>query len=130
MMMSSGESRLPEREGIREAFGEISYSNPPAEVNSAHHYAQVSVLFEVLNRMVVAGECGKARAYEVDLAKQHLSYAQRPEDWLRCDHKSATGYFMATLWRQQLNLVIRGPARFTVAKPMRQGPGQMIVLLP
>ena len=62
--------RLPEGEGIREEFGEISYSNPKAEVNGAHNYAQISVLFDVLNRMVIAGECGKARAYEVDLAKK------------------------------------------------------------
>jgi hypothetical protein len=71
--------------------------------------------------MVIAGECGKARAYEVDLARKHLSYAQRHEDLLLCDRHYATG--QATLRRQKLNLVIRCPARFTVAKPMLQGQG-------
>ena len=54
--------RLPKGEGIREKFGEISHSNSKAEVNGAHNYAQVSVLFDVLNRMVIAGECGKTCA--------------------------------------------------------------------
>jgi hypothetical protein len=123
LAIDGSQIRLPEGEGIREEFGEISYSNPKAEVNGAHNYAQISVLFDVLNRMVIAGECGKARADEVDLAKQHLSYAQRHEDWLRCDRNYATGHFMATRRRQQLNLVIRCPARFTVATPMLQGQG-------
>ena len=115
--------RLPEGEGIKEAFGGIRYSNQPAEVNGEPNYAQVSVLFDVLNRMLIAGECGKAKAYEVDLAIKHLSYAQQCEDLLLCDRNYATGHFMATLIRQQLNFVIRCPARFAVAKPMLKGQG-------
>ena len=73
--------------------------------------------------MLIAGECGKAKAYEVDLAIKHLSYAQQCEDWLRCDRNYATGHFMATLIRQPLNLVIRCPARLAVAKQMLKGQG-------
>jgi hypothetical protein len=72
----------------------------------------------------------KARAYEVDLVKKHLSYAQRHEDWLRCDRNYAAGHFMATLRRPKLNLVIRGLARFTVAKNASRARGQIIVSSP
>lgn len=115
--------RLPEGEGLKEAFGGIRYSHQKAEVNGEHNYAQVSVLFDVLNRILITGECGKARAYEVDLAIKHLSYAQPCEDLWLCDRNYATAHFMATLIGQQLNFVIRCPARFAVAKQMLTGQG-------
>jgi hypothetical protein len=114
---------LPKGSEIKEKFGAISYSNQKEEVKGEHNYAQLSVLYDVINRMVITAECGEARAYEVDLAGKHLSKVNNKEDLLLCDRNYATYEWMATLLEQRINFVIRCPAKFTVAAEMQDGTG-------
>ena len=115
--------RVPKGAEIKEQFGAISYSNQKEEVQGEHNYSQVSVLYDVLNRIAITAECGVARAYEVDLAKKHLEYTKKEEDLLLCDRNYATYDFMTTLIERNLNFVIRCPAKYVIVKEMQRGSG-------
>lgn len=45
--------RLPKGAEIKEKFGAISYRNQKEAVEGEHNYSQLSVLYDVLNRMVL-----------------------------------------------------------------------------
>lgn len=65
--------RLPETQEINEAFGQITYTNGREDaIKGCHTYAQGSVLYDVLNHIVIAARLGRGTDYEVDLAIQHL----------------------------------------------------------
>ncbi len=113
--------RLPKGAEIKERFGAISYRNQKEEVKGEHNYSQLSVLYDVLNRMVTAD--GIARAYEVDLAMKNLAYPQKEEDLLLADRNYATYDFMTTLIERKLNFVIRCPAKYAIVKEMQKGSG-------
>jgi len=115
--------RLPKGEEIKEKFGAIRYWNQKEEVKGEHNYAQLSVLYDVINRMVITAECGEAKAYEVDLAIKHLSEVNNEEDLLLFDRNYATYEFMATLLDRKINFVIRCPVKYTIAAEMQAGTG-------
>ena len=58
--------RLPEGQEIQAHFGAISSSNQYEEVKGEPNYAQVSVLYDVFNRIALTGELAQARTYEAD----------------------------------------------------------------
>ena len=115
--------RLPKGASIKEEFGAISYRNQKEEVKGEHNYAQLSVLYDVINKIVITAECGKARAYEVELAIKHLNKVNKEEDLLLFDRNYATYEFMATLLEQKINFVIRCPVKYTLAAEMQAGTG-------
>jgi len=68
---------LPDSNDVREAFGTIAWSSGKnAEIQGEHPYALASVLYDVLNRVAIDARLGKATAYEVDLAVEHLAQTQ------------------------------------------------------
>lgn len=115
--------RLPKGAEIKEKFGAISYSNQKKEVEGEHNYSQVSVLYDVLNRIPITAECGTARAYEVDLAIKQLEDVRKDTDLLLCDRNYATYDFITTLLERNINFVIRCPAKFAIVKEMQLGSG-------
>ena len=113
--------RLPEGQEIQKHFGAISYSNQYEEVRGEHNYAQVSVLYDVLNRIALTGEFAKARAYEVDLGIKPLSHSQFG-DLIVCDRNYASYRFLDEL--EHVDFVIRCSASsFQVARAMLKGQG-------
>ena len=113
--------RLPEGQEIQEHFGAISYSNPYQQVKGEHNYAQVSVLYDVLNRIALTGEFAKARAYEVDLGIKPLGYTQSG-DLILGARNSASYRFLDKLG--STDFIIRCSANsFQVARAMLKGPG-------
>ena len=113
--------RLPEGPQIKGEFGAIHYSNQKEEVNGEHNYSQVSVLYDLLNRLTLTAELAKARAYEVDLAIKHLTYTQAG-DLILGDRNYATYRFLKEL--ESIDFVIRCSASsFKVAREMLQGQG-------
>ncbi len=69
---------LPNTENVREEFGTIAYSNSKdSEIKGQHPYALASVLYDVLNRVAIDARLGKARAYEADLAVEHLAHIHK-----------------------------------------------------
>jgi hypothetical protein len=66
---------LPDSTEITEEFGQISYSNDHPDVKGSHNYALASVMYDVLNRVAVDSVLSTARAYEVDLAIEHLEHS-------------------------------------------------------
>jgi len=115
--------RLPKGAEMKEKFGAINYSNQKEAVEGEHNYSQLSVLYDVLNRIVITAECGVARAYEVDLAVKHLDEVRKNTDLLLCDRNYATYDFITTLLERNIHFVIRCPAKFAIVKKMQQGSG-------
>ena len=115
---------LPDSEDVRNEFGTLSYSRgPDSSVRGEHPYAVASVLYDVLNRIVLTAELGKADAYEVDLAVQHLEHA-RPGDLLIMDRNYPSYRMLAELTRRNLDFVIRcSSSSFSAARKMLKGEG-------
>jgi hypothetical protein len=115
---------LPDSQDVREEFGTLSYSQgADSEVKGEHPYALASVLYDVLNRIVLTAELGKADAYEVDLAVQHLEHA-RPGDLLVMDRNYPSYRMLAELTRRNLDFVIRcSSSSFSTARKMFKGKG-------
>ena len=68
---------LPDTKDVRETFGTIKYSNgKDAEIHGEHPYAMASVLYDVLNRIAIDACLRSARAYEIDLAIEHLAHTK------------------------------------------------------
>jgi len=115
--------RLPKGEEIKKKYGSIRYSNQKKEVKGEHNYAQVSVLYDVMNRIAIVAEFAEAIAYEVDLAIKHLSEVKKG-DLVIGDRNYASGRFIEAILSQGIDLVIRCSAScFKVARKMLQGHG-------
>jgi len=115
---------LPNTENVREAFGTISYSNgKDSEIVGQHPYALASVLYDVLNRVAIDARLGKARAYEIDLAIEHLAHTQA-NDLLTMDRNYPSYRMLAELTQGQRDYVIRcSAASFSLARKMLKGEG-------
>ena len=115
---------LPDSKDVRADFGTLSYSQgTDSEIQGEHPFALASVLYDVLNRVVLTAELGKADAYEVDLAVQHLEHA-RPGDLLLMDRNYPSYRMLAELTRRDLDFVIRcSSSSFSAARKMLRGKG-------
>lgn len=125
---------LPNTEDVREEFGTIKYSSgKKAKVEGEHAYALASVLYDVLNRIAIDARLGKAKAYEVDLAVEHLAHTQAG-DLLTMDRNYPSYRMLAELVHHQRDFVIRcSAASFAVARKMLKGEGedsQVVTLKP
>ena len=115
---------LPNTKNVREDFGTISYSGgKDNKIIGKHPYALASVLYDVLNRVAVDARLGNARAYEVDLAIEHLAHTQA-KDLLTMDRNYPSYRMLAELTKYQRDFVIRCSANsFSVARKMIKGEG-------
>ena len=126
--------RLPDNDDISEEFGTISYSNGKDKtVQGKHPYALASVLYDVLNRVVLTAELAKADAYEVDLAIAHLTDTNE-HDLIVMDRNYPSYRMLAELQDRDRACVIRcSAASFGVARQMLKGEGadnQIVTLKP
>lgn len=125
--------RLPDTEDVIEEFGQISYRPAKNLPEGQHTYGVASVMYDVLNRIVVDSALGPARAYEVNLALGHLEYTQE-NDLLLCDREYPSYRFLATLQALERHAVIRCSAKsFVTARAMLKGEGadsQVVTLKP
>jgi hypothetical protein len=115
---------LPDTEEVREEFGTIAYTGgKTAEVRGERPYALASALYDVLNRVCLDAALGRAGAYEVDLAVQHLAHT-RPADLMVLDRNYPSYRMIAEFARRGRDYVIRcSAASFKEARRMLKGEG-------
>lgn len=125
--------RLPDTAAIREHFGTISMANQREETTGEYPAALASVCYDVLNHIALDSCLAKARAYEVDLAIQHLA-ATQDRDLLLMDRNYPSYLMLATLSQHRRDFVIRcSKASFREARCMLKGQGtssQIVTLRP
>lgn len=125
---------LPDSDDVREAFGTIAWTNgKTTQQQGEHPYALASVLYDVLNRVAIDARLGKATAYEVDLAVEHLAHT-RAGDLLIMDRNYPSYRMLAELTQHHRDFVIRcSAASFKEAQRMLKGEGgdsQLVTLTP
>ena len=125
---------LPDSEDVREEFGTIAWSTgKTSEIQGERPYALASVLYDVLNRIALDATLGRANAYEVNLAIDHLVHT-RAGDLLTMDRNYPSYRMLAELTRWQRDFVIRcSSASFSPARRMLKGEGpdsQVVTLSP
>lgn len=123
--------RLPDTAALRQHFGTISMSNPCADLQGEYPAALASVCYDLLNHVALHSCLAEARAYEVNLAIQHLGATQE-QDLLLMDRNYPSYRLLATLNQHQRHFVIRcSKASFRQARRMLkgQGPSSQIVTL-
>jgi hypothetical protein len=112
---------LPNTKDVIEDFGQISYGN--SKIKGKQAYGLASVMYDVLNNIAIDSELGKAKAYEVDLAIEHLSHTKE-NDLIICDRNYPSYRFLANLTKMKRNFVIRCSASsFKQAREMLKGVG-------
>jgi len=126
--------RLPDSCEIQEVFGTIKTTNgKDHQIIGKPAHGLASVCYEVLNKIVIDRQLGKARAYEVDLAVLHLP-ATQTQDLLLLDRGYASYQWLATCVQHQRHFVVRGAAgSFKTARQMLEGLGadrQIVDLTP
>jgi hypothetical protein len=125
---------LPDNQAIREEFGTIAWtSGKTAGIQGERPYAMASVLYDVLNRVALDATLGQAKAYEIDLAVEHLSHT-RAGDLLTMDRNYPSYRLLAELDQHGRDFAVRcSAASFAEARRMLKGEGpdsQVITLTP
>ena len=88
---------LPNSPEICEEFGTIQFTNgKTSEIMGQRGYGLASVMYDVINKVIVDGVIANAKAYEVDLALGHLQHT-RPGDLLLFDRNYPCYRLLATL---------------------------------
>jgi hypothetical protein len=115
--------QLPTNNETTEVFGTFAYRSALPQVHGEHSYALASVLYDVLNRVAVDAQLLPARAYEVDVAADHL--AQTQEDDLVVYDRGYCSFRMLALASQAHGhfLVRCHDNSFQVANTMLRGEG-------
>lgn len=65
---------LPTTDEMEETFGSVHYRNQLTTVTGSYCAGLASVLYDVLNRVVLNAQLKPLRTYEVDVAKEHLAH--------------------------------------------------------
>ncbi len=66
---------LPNTPEINEEFGTINFTNVlNKNIIGQHGYGLISVMYDVLNKIVILAVLAPAKAYEVDLALEHIKH--------------------------------------------------------
>jgi hypothetical protein len=125
---------LPDNKEVRDEFGTMTWkSGKNPEIQGERPYALASVLYDVMNRVALDATLGRAKAYEVDLAINHLAHT-KTNDLLTMDRNYPSYRMLAELNQHQRDFVIRCSASsFTVARQMLKGEGadsQIVTLTP
>jgi len=66
---------LPNTPEINEEFGTLNFTNGKNKnIIGQHGYGLISVMYDVLNKIVILAVLAPAKAYEVDLALEHIKH--------------------------------------------------------
>jgi hypothetical protein len=118
--------RLPDKKAISDEFGVMRWKKKgkDVEIEGEIPTATASVLYDVLNSVAIDAILTKAKAYEVDLAVEHLAHTTA-EDLLIEDRGYASYEMLAQATHANRQIVIRcSGASFSVARKMHKGVGQ------
>jgi hypothetical protein len=78
---------LPNAPEINEEFGTINFTNGKNnEIIGRHGYGLASVMYDVLNKIVILAVLAPAKAYEVDLALEHIKQSREGDLILACSN--------------------------------------------
>jgi len=117
--------QLPDNPDTRVAFGTWSYwaQQKDKDISGKRTMALGSVLYDVLNRIVVDARLERCDAYEVDIAKEHLKYTQEG-DLIIYDRGYCTFKMMSLTAQAKADFLIRGRSNsFKEIKDMLAGKG-------
>ena len=114
---------LPDTPENKQAFGAISYVNQDKNVHGEHAWARASVLYDVLNNIVVDAALARIDTSEIDLAHEHLSQS-KPNDLVIFDRGYCAYTTMAAVKAARADFLIRCHRRsFQTARDMFTGTG-------
>lgn len=119
---------LPNEEEIVLEFGGTAKNQHSDQIEP---FGMVSVLYDLLNHLALDSTLAQAKAYEVDLAIDHLAYTQA-NDLLLFDRNYPSYLWLATLVQQQRNFVGRcSRSSFKSVQQMftGQGPDSRLVTI-
>ena len=123
---------LPDTPASQAAFGTIAYTNQEARVRGEHAWARASVLYDVLNNIVVDATLSHIDTSETKLANEHLPHS-RPNDLIVFDRGYGAYGVMAAVKASKAHFLIRCHRRsFRTAREMFAGLGadSVIVTIP
>ncbi|MBF0227613.1 MAG: IS4 family transposase [Desulfobacterales bacterium] len=110
---------LPNEKNIRDEFGSINFTNgKDDQIIGSKPQATASAMYDVLNGIAIDSILGHSRAYEVDLAINHLLFT-RKNDLILADRNYASYRFLSELINRKVDFVIRCSSNsFNVAREM------------
>ncbi len=97
---------LPNEKEIRKYFGSVRIANQDQNVSGEYPVALASVLYDVLNRIALDAVLSHAKAYEVNLAGEHLDFVEE-NDLLLFDRNYPSYLFPAALTQQNTDFLGR-----------------------
>ncbi|MBF0204837.1 MAG: IS4 family transposase [Desulfamplus sp.] len=117
---------LPYEKDIIREFGAISYTNgKDSEILGSKPQATASVMYDVLNNIAIDSISGYSKAYEVDLAEEHLSYAAGSNDLVLLDRNYTSYRFLSYMKMRGIDFVSRCSRKsFKAAQEMFEGKGK------
>jgi hypothetical protein len=98
---------LPNEDEIIKHFGSIKIANQLETTQGQYPVAIASVLYDVLNNIAIDSILAPAKAYEVDLAIEHLSSYTACRDLLTFDRNYPSYVFLAFLTQMGIDFVGR-----------------------
>lgn len=117
---------LPNSQNVMDEFGTIAYSNGGKhkhKIEGERAYGLASVMYDVLNHIAIDATLDKAKAYEIDLAVQHLKKTQA-NDLFIGDRNYPSFRMMGELKHNSTDFLIRcSKSSFSVARQMLKGKG-------
>ena len=124
---------LPKSQDTIQEFDEIQYSNQYGDVTRKYCTGVASVMYDVLNHVVIDSSLTHSKAYEGNLAIEHLNYTKEG-DLLIFDRNYPSYMLLCYLILKKVNFVIRCSQKsFKQARNMLKGlgkPEQDVVLTP
>jgi hypothetical protein len=97
---------LPNEDEIRKYFGVIRIADQDGNVGGEYPAALASVLYDVLNNIALDALLSHAKAYEVNLAAEHLGFVKE-NDLLLFDRNYPSYLFLASLIQQNIDFLGR-----------------------
>lgn len=123
LAIDGSRTHVPNTESVIKEFGEIAYCNDNPEVKGSHAVAQVSVMYDVLNRIALDSRICPFDTWEVTLAKDHLEHTQAG-DLLLFDRGYVCFELLAHLLASGRDFVMRGgEGSFKAVSEMLSGQG-------
>ncbi len=114
---------LPKHPSTQQEFGVINYANQHSKIENDYCNGVASILYDVLNHIVIDSQLTHAKAYEGNLAIDHLNYTKEG-DLLIFDRNYPSYIFISYLISKKLNFVIRcSKTSFKPARNMLKGLG-------
>ena len=115
---------LPKHPTTKQEFGEISYSDQRSKARKHYCHGLASVIYDVLNHVVLDSCLAYSTSYEVNLAINHLDYTKEG-DLIIFDRNYPSYVFLSYLISKKINFVIRCSQKsFKQARNMLKGLGE------